>query len=151
MSQTNTLWVCQYTVRQDSTDSVQKVALPTLDLYRVGCKQQSPLQHCYICCSCSATAVYQTGTAWAKDSPTPALIYTRLDASSRAETSLQCSRRCMGTRLSEPTFDLYKVGCNQQSYNSTAALAVHGHAEGHALAHDHGPMHQHYQHSYNGV
>lgn len=40
------------------------------------------------------------------------------------------------------TFDLYKVGGYEERNKGTAALAVHGHAEGHALAHDDCAMHQ---------
>lgn len=39
------------------------------------------------------------------------------------------------------TFDLHKVGGYEQRHQRTAALAVHGHTEGHALAHDDCGMH----------
>ena len=49
------------------------------------------------------------------------------------------------------TFDFHKVGCYEQRYQGTAALAVHGHTERHALAHNHCPMHQDNQQRHNRI
>ena len=47
-------------------------------------------------------------------------------------------------QVSTLTFDFYKVGSNEESHQSAATLAVHGHTVGHALAHDDGAVHDHH-------